>query len=230
MRMPMMNNNYMTQTLILNYLTGGSRISSYCKRMVQKQRYVGQSHQTPSHANRKHGSCVFLSGTKINCVVWNNCGWQTLFWWTRLSHSLSHAQVKKQLHDPLERVFNAIKEKAPLLQIILAPSGQMIGRQRGTRTSPVVCFVLKLTFLSTTSTFALEARCFTNGHQCKNAPLLADLFLHTFEYDFMVKTMKQDITKATLFSNAFRYIDDLFSINNVDLKLYQRNLPVGIGT
>ena len=41
---------------------------------------------------------------------------------------------------------------------------------------------------------------------------MADLFLHTFEYDFMVKTMKQDIT-ATQFHNTFRYIDDLFSIN-----------------
>ena len=46
--------------------------------------------------------------------------------------------------------------------------------------------------------------------------MLADLFLHTFEYDFMVKTMKQDITKAIQFSNTFRYIDDLFSINNVN--------------
>ena len=59
-----------------------------------------------------------------------------------------------------------------------------------------------------------------------SAPLLADLFLHTFEYDFMVKTMKQDITKAIQFSNTFRYIDDLFGINNVN----QRDLPVGIGT
>ena len=49
-----------------------------------------------------------------------------------------------------------------------------------------------------------------------SAPLLADLVLHTFEYDFMVKIMKQDITKAIQFSNTFRYIDDLFSINNVD--------------
>ena len=49
-----------------------------------------------------------------------------------------------------------------------------------------------------------------------SAPLLADLFLHTFEYDVMVKTTKQDITKAIPFSNSFRYIDDLFSINNVD--------------
>ena len=53
-----------------------------------------------------------------------------------------------------------------------------------------------------------------------SAPLLADLFLQTFEYDFMVKTMKQDITKAIQFSNAFRYIDDLFSINNMDFGNY----------
>ena len=32
--------------------------------------------------------------------------------------------------------------------------------------------------------------------------------------------MKQDITKAIQFSNTFRYIDDLFSINNVDLRNY----------
>ena len=53
-----------------------------------------------------------------------------------------------------------------------------------------------------------------------SAPLLADLFLHTFEYDFMVKTMKQDITKAIQFSNTFRYIEDLFSANNVDFGNY----------
>ena len=53
-----------------------------------------------------------------------------------------------------------------------------------------------------------------------SAPLLADLFLHTFEYDFMVKTMKHDITKAIQFSNTFRYMEDLFSINNVDFGNY----------
>ena len=53
-----------------------------------------------------------------------------------------------------------------------------------------------------------------------SAHLLADLFLYTFEYDFMVNTMKQDITKAIQFSNTFRYIDDLFSANNVDFGNY----------
>ena len=36
----------------------------------------------------------------------------------------------------------------------------------------------------------------------------------------MVKTMKHDIPKAIQFSNTFRYIDDLFSINNVDFGNY----------
>ena len=49
-----------------------------------------------------------------------------------------------------------------------------------------------------------------------SAPLLADLFLYTFECDFMVKTMKRDITKAIQFSNTFQYIDDLFSIDKVN--------------
>ena len=53
-----------------------------------------------------------------------------------------------------------------------------------------------------------------------SAPLLTDLFLHTFEYDFMVKIIKQDITKAIQLNNTFRYIDHLFSINNMDFGNY----------
>ena len=53
-----------------------------------------------------------------------------------------------------------------------------------------------------------------------SAPLLADLFLHTFEYDFMLRTMKQDMTKAVQFSNTFRYIDDLLSVNNENFGNY----------
>ena len=52
--------------------------------------------------------------------------------------------------------FLILKERASLLPIIFAPSGRMIERQRGTRTSQVESFVSLLTFLSTTSTFVLE--------------------------------------------------------------------------
>ena len=117
------------------------------------------------------------------------------------------------------REFLILKEKASLLPIIFAPSGRMIRRQRGTRNSPVESLVSLLTFLSITSTFVLEARfsgrLLVYPWALTVHLLLADLFLHTFEYDFMVKTMKQDIT-AIQFHNTFRYIDDLFSTNNVN--------------
>ena len=47
-----------------------------------------------------------------------------------------------------------------------------------------------------------------------SAPLLADLFLHTYEYEFVIKTMKGDITRALQFNKTFRYIDDLLCVNN----------------
>ena len=43
---------------------------------------------------------------------------------------------------------------------------------------------------------------------------------HTLEYDFMLRTMKQDITKAVQFSITFRYIDDLLSVNNENFGNY----------
>ena len=84
------------------------------------------------------------------------------------------------------REFLILKKKASLPPIIFAPSGQMIRRQRGTRTSPVESLVSLLTFLSITSTFVLEARfsgrLLVYPMGTNSAPLLADLFLHTFEY------------------------------------------------
>ncbi len=51
------------------------------------------------------------------------------------------------------------------------------------------------------------------GTDC--APVVADLFLHTYEYDFLEKlTKKKQLHIASKFNLTFRYIDDLISINN----------------
>ena len=116
------------------------------------------------------------------------------------------------------------KGKASLLPILFAPSGRMIGCPWGTHNSLVESFVSLLTFLSTTLKVRFGSSVFWQvigiPMGTNSAPLLADLFLHTFEYDFMVKTMKHDITKAIEFSNTFLCIDELFSINNVDFGNY----------
>lgn len=62
------------------------------------------------------------------------------------------------------------------------------------------------------------------GTNC--APLIADLFLYCYEYQFMVKLHK-DPTKHHLidiFNNTCRYLDDIFSINNPEFSKYTNEI------
>ena len=58
------------------------------------------------------------------------------------------------------------------------------------------------------------------GTNC--APLIADLFLFCYEWQFMVKLHK-DPSKSHLidkFNNTYRYLDDIFSVNNDEFSKY----------
>ena len=51
------------------------------------------------------------------------------------------------------------------------------------------------------------------GTNC--APLLADLFLHSYESEFLQTLIKdKKIKEARSFSFTYRYIDDVLSMNN----------------
>ena len=50
------------------------------------------------------------------------------------------------------------------------------------------------------------------GTDC--APLLANLYLFHFEYKYMKGLVKNNMSKARTFSDTFRYIDDLLTLNN----------------
>ena len=50
------------------------------------------------------------------------------------------------------------------------------------------------------------------GTDC--APLLANLYLFHFEYVYMRRLISSNMSKARAFSNTFRYIDDLLTLNN----------------
>ena len=112
--------------------------------------------------------------------------------------SLSHAQLKKQLHDLLERVFNT-KGKS----FIATNNFRTFwaNDKTSTRYTYFSCrelglaidFLIDNIYVRFGSSVFRQVIGIPMG--TNNAPLLADLFLHTFEYDFVVKTMKQDITK-----------------------------------
>ena len=135
--------------------------------------------------------------------------------------SLPHAQLKKQLHDLLERVFNTKRKSFIATNNFRTSLTSYHSPRRYTYFScrelglaiDVLIDNIYVRFGSSVFWRVIGVPMGTNS-----APLLADVFLHTFEYDFMVKTMKQDITKAIQFSNNFRYIGDLFTINNVNFR------------
>ena len=57
------------------------------------------------------------------------------------------------------------------------------------------------------------------GTNC--APLLADLFLHSYEAEFVQKLLRDNNKKlAVSFNHTFRYIDDVLSINNHNFHIY----------
>ena len=56
------------------------------------------------------------------------------------------------------------------------------------------------------------------GTDC--APLVADLFLFSFEFSFMKELICTNLPLAGKFNKTFRYIDDLLTINNPDFSDY----------
>ena len=50
------------------------------------------------------------------------------------------------------------------------------------------------------------------GTDC--APFLANLFLYSYEHDWVLEKKKTDLPLAQRFSRSTRYIDDLLTINN----------------
>jgi hypothetical protein len=58
-------------------------------------------------------------------------------------------------------------------------------------------------------------------HNTMIAPLLADLFLYSYEAEFVQKLLKDNNKKlAVSFNHTFRYIDDVLSINNHNFHNY----------
>ncbi len=61
------------------------------------------------------------------------------------------------------------------------------------------------------------------GMNC--APLLANLYLFSYEYDFLMNLMKQKkLHMARKFNFSFQYIDDLISLGNSNFASYIKTI------
>jgi hypothetical protein len=60
------------------------------------------------------------------------------------------------------------------------------------------------------------------GTDC--APLLANIYLHMYEHEYMINLQKKNIRQARKFNNTMRYIDDLATLNNLDFEKEKENI------
>ena len=60
------------------------------------------------------------------------------------------------------------------------------------------------------------------GTDC--APLLANIYLHMYEFHFMIKMQKTDIKEVRKFNNTMRDIDDLSAVNNLNFEKYKSTI------
>ena len=122
--------------------------------------------------------------------------------------SLPHAQLKKQLHDLLDRVFNT-KGKSFIATNDFRTF--WANDKTSTRYTYFSCrelglaidFLIDNIYVRFGSSVFRQVIGIPMG--TNSAPLLADLFLHTFEYDFMVKTLQKPSSSATPFDISTTY-------------------------
>ena len=70
---------------------------------------------------------------------------------------------------------------------------------------------------------------YTYGYKLR--PLLAELLLHAFESNAMIRFSRTNgLPQARSFEFTRRYIDDLISINNPRFDKAIENIPVGINS
>ena len=131
--------------------------------------------------------------------------------------SIPHDKLKDRLHELLERVFTTRRKKFIGTNTYYT---FWTNEKTSTKCQYFSCreFCRAIDYLVDNIYVSFAGKVFRQvigiPMGTNSAPLLADLFLHTYEYEFIIKTMKMDIGSALQFKNTFRYIDDLLSINN----------------
>ena len=130
--------------------------------------------------------------------------------------SIPHDKLKLRIYELLERVFVTVNRKYIAVRynsVFWTDDNTKKGCYFTCRDlSKAIDYLINNIFVCFGGKVFRQVIGIPMGTNC--APLLADLFLHSYEYEFIIKKLKTDISVALRFSKTFRYIDDLLSINN----------------
>ena len=136
--------------------------------------------------------------------------------------TIPHDKLKANMRDLLQFVFKASGDKffcVNLKKAFLSSRGYK--GYRSIDLDSAICFLDYLIdniYVEFGNSLHKQTIGIPMGMCC--APLLANLFLMSYEYKFMESLVKENKFHAKLFNSTFRYIDDLISLNNSVFERY----------
>ena len=136
--------------------------------------------------------------------------------------TIPHDKLKAKMKSLLQFVFE--KSKKDFFCVNLRKAFMSCKEYKGYRTVNLAVAIQYLDFLIDNiyvefgNTLHKQTIGIPMGMCC--APLLANLFLMSYEYNFMQNLQKKKSPHGPLFKSTFRYIDDLISLNNSVFERY----------
>ena len=130
--------------------------------------------------------------------------------------SIPHDKLKEHLNRIVTRAFKGMNKKYIVLSRYSAKWATKVSK--GTLIScdlliKMIEWLIDNTYITIGNSVFQQTIGIPMGTDC--APYLANLFLFSYEFDFLNSTLKQkDFATLYKFNKCYRYIDDLLAINN----------------
>ena len=130
--------------------------------------------------------------------------------------SIPHEKLKEKLSDIVTRAFKGMNKN----YIVINNRSAKWALKEGKGTSitcklliDMITWLIDNTYVTVGNSVFRQVIGIPMGTDC--APYLANLFLFSYEFDFLTSTLKQkDFATLYKFNKCYRYIDDLLAINN----------------
>ena len=192
-------------------------MKTYCKTIYRYSGYNRMWILENSVQLKEHLSCINEQSRALCVSTWD---------FSTLYTTIPHDKLKGRLKELIQFVFKASKRDffcASIQKAFLSST-----KYKGYMYIDPILFLRFLDYLIDNiyvefgKTLHKQTIGIPMGMCC--APLLANLFLMSYEYQFMKSLEKEEKFHAKQFNFTFRYIDDLISLNNTTFDKYLQKI------
>ena len=135
--------------------------------------------------------------------------------------NIPHSKLKERMASVISKAYEGMDKK---FISVYPTSAQWVNAPKATTKAynkdgliEMINFLIDTVYVTCGDSLVRQVIGIPMGTDC--APFLANLFLYSYEHEWMMEKKKSDIQLAKAFSRSTRYIDDLLTINNNGLMI-----------